>query len=211
MTEVRTTSSSGGQKGVKLARFDLIPVGPLTALAEHFGRGALKYDDNQWRRGYEWSKSYAAVMRHWTKFWGGEDYDVCPPDDEGCAFVDQHGEPFPAFDTPRGRGCYNHTTSHHVACAAWHSVVMLEFVETHPEHDDRYATQRARTAARLIREFGEKSAPWTSTDLTLALEATEVDIKTMALLYGSAVYTVTLDGEIVTPTEAVNDALNRRD
>lgn len=73
--EVRLTSSTGGQKGSKLARFDLVPVGPLTELAEHFGRGAAKYEDRNWERGYEWSLSYAALMRHLTQFWNGEDLD----------------------------------------------------------------------------------------------------------------------------------------
>lgn len=75
MSEVRTTSRTGGQKGVKDARFDLIPVGALTQLAEHYGVGAKKYADNQWRKGYEWSKSYAALQRHANQFWGGEDFD----------------------------------------------------------------------------------------------------------------------------------------
>lgn len=73
--EVRTVSSTGGEKGVKPQRFDLIPVEALTKLAEHYGRGAEKYDDNQWRKGYEWSKSYAALQRHITAWWGGEDLD----------------------------------------------------------------------------------------------------------------------------------------
>jgi hypothetical protein len=75
MTEIRTTSSTGGEKGVKEQRFDLIPVGALTALASHYGVGAKKYADNQWRKGYEWSKSYAALQRHLTQWWGGEDID----------------------------------------------------------------------------------------------------------------------------------------
>jgi hypothetical protein len=73
--EVRSVSSTGGEKGTKLARFDLIPVGPLTELAKHYGRGAQKYEDRNWERGYEWSKSYAAMQRHATAFWGGEDID----------------------------------------------------------------------------------------------------------------------------------------
>lgn len=76
MPEIRTTSSTGGQKGVKDARFDLIPVEALTKLATHYGVGARKYDDNQWRKGYEWSKSYAALQRHLTAWWGGEDIDA---------------------------------------------------------------------------------------------------------------------------------------
>lgn len=73
--EVRSVSSSGGEKGTKLARFDLIPIEPLTELAKHFGRGSLKYDDHNYRKGYEWSKSYAACLRHLTQFWNGEDLD----------------------------------------------------------------------------------------------------------------------------------------
>lgn len=75
MTEIRTTSETGGEKGTKPARFDLLPVGPLTTVAELYGKGAEKYADHNWRRGYEWSKSYAALMRHATQFWGGEDRD----------------------------------------------------------------------------------------------------------------------------------------
>lgn len=75
MTEVRTTSSTGGQKGVKDERYDLIPTEALAQLARHYGVGARKYDDNQWRKGYEFSKSYAALMRHLTQWWGGEDID----------------------------------------------------------------------------------------------------------------------------------------
>lgn len=73
--ETRTTSSTGGEKGVKDARYDLIPVQALEQLAIHYGVGARKYDDNQWRKGYEWSKSYAALQRHATQFWNGEDFD----------------------------------------------------------------------------------------------------------------------------------------
>lgn len=135
MPEERTTSSTGGQKGVKLQRFDLIPVGPLTRLAEHFGKGARKYAPHQWRKGYEWSKSYSAAQRHWTEFWAGKDYDVCSNDPDGCSFVTADGEEYipTEFDT-----CYNHTGSHHLDAAMWHAMVLREMVETHPEHDDRY-------------------------------------------------------------------------
>lgn len=136
--EVRTTSSTGGQKGVKLARYDLIPVGPLKALAEHYGRGAAKYADHQWRNGYEWSKSIAALDRHKGAFWGGEDYDTCPSDGEGCQHVDQYGDPFHALPSPNGPTCYNHTGSHHLDGMMWHAFALREFVENFPEHDDRY-------------------------------------------------------------------------
>lgn len=75
MTERRTVSSTGGEKGVKLARFDLIPAGPLWEVAEHYGRGAEKYADRNWERGYEWSKSFQSLQRHAWSFWNGETHD----------------------------------------------------------------------------------------------------------------------------------------
>ena len=66
---------TGGEKGVKLARFDLIPEIPLYSLAEHYGRGADKYEDHNWRRGYPWSISFAALNRHLWTWWNGEDID----------------------------------------------------------------------------------------------------------------------------------------
>ena len=73
--EVRSVSRTGGEKGTKDERFDLIPISALTQLARHYGVGARKYADNQWRKGYEWSKSYAALMRHMTAHWDGETHD----------------------------------------------------------------------------------------------------------------------------------------
>jgi hypothetical protein len=115
--EVRSVSSTGGEKGVKLERYDLIPVGPLQELARLYGNGALKYDDRNWERGYEWGKSYAALQRHANAFWGGEDFDSHQPD---C-------DP----------GCTTHTGAHHMAAAAWHCFVLIEFATTHPEFDNR--------------------------------------------------------------------------
>lgn len=135
MPEERTTSSTGGQKGVKLERYDLVPVEPLRRLAEHFGKGARKYSEHQWRQGYEWSKSYSALMRHLSEFWAGRDYDVCSNDPDGCSHETASGDEFLIIfpDT-----CYNHTGSHHMTAVAWHSFVLLEFVERFPQFDDRY-------------------------------------------------------------------------
>jgi hypothetical protein len=99
--EVRVTSSTGGQKGTKIARFDLIPAGALRELAEHYGRGAVKYErvnglDN-WRNGYSWSLSYAALHRHLNAFWSGEDID-------------------------------EETGSKHLVAAAWHCMTLIEFM-----------------------------------------------------------------------------------
>lgn len=115
--EVRSVSSTGGEKGVKLARFDLIPAGPLWTIAEVYGKGAQKYADRNWERGYEWSKSYGAMQRHLNQWYRGEDND------------DHHPE------CPEG--CVQHTGMPHLALAAWHCLALLEYANTHPEFDDR--------------------------------------------------------------------------
>lgn len=75
-TEERVVNpETGGAKGKKLARFDLLPAGPLTQVAEHYGKGAAKYADRNWERGYDWSLSFAALQRHAWAFWQGEDFD----------------------------------------------------------------------------------------------------------------------------------------
>lgn len=146
MPETRTISSTGGMKGTKLARHDLIPPGPLTELAEHYGRGARKYANHQWRKGYEWSKSYAAMIRHATLWNMGYDYDVCSNDPDGCSLVYPDGFTGPDGEDLSGQEyvsdepdtCFNHTGSHHMAAVAWHAFLLLEFKDAHPEHDDRY-------------------------------------------------------------------------
>jgi hypothetical protein len=74
--EVRITdATTGGQKGVKLERFDLIPAEPLEELARVYGRGSVKYSPNNWAKGYKWSLSFGAMMRHAWLFWKGEECD----------------------------------------------------------------------------------------------------------------------------------------
>lgn len=73
--EVRTTSSSGGMKGVKPERFSLIPVDALASVARLYGFGATKYAAHNWRKGYEYSKSYDSLFRHATESLNGNDID----------------------------------------------------------------------------------------------------------------------------------------
>lgn len=70
-----TDEKTGGKKGAKLARFSLIPSEFLWALAEHYGRGARKYEDRNWEKGYKWSLSLDAHSRHLHLWLGGEDND----------------------------------------------------------------------------------------------------------------------------------------
>jgi hypothetical protein len=76
MTERRVVNeTTGGAKGAKPQRFDLIPPDALWALAEHFGKGAEKYDDRNWERGTNWSLNFAASQRHMWQWWSGENVD----------------------------------------------------------------------------------------------------------------------------------------
>lgn len=71
----RQTSTTGGQKDQKLARFSLIPPKVLFRLAEHYGRGAMKYAPRNWERGYSFDLSYDALHRHLNAWWSGIDKD----------------------------------------------------------------------------------------------------------------------------------------
>lgn len=180
--EVRTTSSTGGQKGVKEEAFALIPVGPLQALARHYGRGAKKYAEHQWRQGFEWSKAYSAAQRHLNQFWSGEDLDECPRDREGCA-------PFPDDESPltiEARDytptCYNHTGSPHLVAAAWMIFALIEFTECYPQHDDRYiigedGVGRMSYAHAVDRSEKQSSPP--SEDMTERYQAQVRSLRTV--------------------------------
>jgi len=76
MSEIIVTDpNTGGKKGVKPERFDLIPVEPLEEIARTYGYGAQKYDPANWMKGYDWKLSFGAMMRHAWAFWRGETYD----------------------------------------------------------------------------------------------------------------------------------------
>jgi hypothetical protein len=73
--------------------------------------GLTESGDRNWERGYDWSLSYAAAQRHLNAFWGGEDWD-------------------PEFPE-----------SHHLDAAMFHLMALRDFVEKHPNYDDRAKTK----------------------------------------------------------------------
>lgn len=75
MRNIIVNPKTGGAKGTKPARHDLIPPEALHVLAEQYGYGASIYGDNNWRKGYNWSLAYAAMQRHANAFWAGETDD----------------------------------------------------------------------------------------------------------------------------------------
>lgn len=116
--EIRVTDpDTGGQKGQKVIRFDLIPSWCLLELAKLYGIGARKYTDDNWRKGYSWRLSFGALCRHIWAFWTGESYDNCKPK---CP-----------------KDCTDHTGCHHLACAAWHCFTLMWFDKNKKGTDDR--------------------------------------------------------------------------
>lgn len=102
-TETRITDpNTGGQKGQKIERFDLVPAEAERQLALVYGAGAKKYDDNNWRKGYDWKLSLGALRRHLNAFQRGENFD---PEISELA-----GEPVL-----------------HLACVAWHANTLMVF------------------------------------------------------------------------------------
>ncbi len=75
-TEVRHTDPvTGGQKGEKPCRMDLFPAPFMWEVGEVYGMGAKKYNDHNWAKGYKWSLSTAAMLRHLFMWLRGEKLD----------------------------------------------------------------------------------------------------------------------------------------
>lgn len=66
---------AGGHKGVKEARFDLIPWDALWYVARVFGKGAEKYAERNWERGLKYGAVAGARDRHNALFAAGQDFD----------------------------------------------------------------------------------------------------------------------------------------
>ena len=103
---------TGAAKGVKLARFDLVPMDALTELANHYGIGERKYPSDEdgtpnWSKGMAWSKVTQAAMRHLALFIGGEDID-------------------------------EETGQKHVIAVAWHMFALAHYANTKTGTDDRW-------------------------------------------------------------------------
>lgn len=58
-------------------RLDLLPIGPMTEIAEVFTFGAKKYFADSYRQGetVAFSRTYGSILRHLFAYWNGEDLD----------------------------------------------------------------------------------------------------------------------------------------
>lgn len=74
--ELRVTNPvTGGQKGAKDSQLSAAPAEAMMVLGRVFGFGGRKYARHNYRKGYAWSLSYDAMLRHIHASLAGEDYD----------------------------------------------------------------------------------------------------------------------------------------
>jgi hypothetical protein len=73
--ESRARSATGGEKGRKPEEMGLLPWESLREISKVYHFGALKYSAHNWRKGYPWSWSFDALMRHLSAWWSGESKD----------------------------------------------------------------------------------------------------------------------------------------
>jgi hypothetical protein len=74
--EVRITDpNTGGQKGQKPEMLGFVDPNALMDIARVAGMGATKYEQFNFTKGYKWSLSYNALLRHVFAFLAGEDLD----------------------------------------------------------------------------------------------------------------------------------------
>lgn len=113
-TTTYVESPGGARKGVKIARYDLIPPEALAELATAYGRGELKYPSdetgipNYLQGGYSWRISFGAMMRHAWRWFSGESIDP-------------------------------ETGVHHLALVGWHCMTLMTYENRNLGTDDRNA------------------------------------------------------------------------
>lgn len=111
-----TNETTGGQKGTKPRRAELLPFDVLVQeVSLLYAAGASKYEDNNWRKGYDWSLSMGALQRHFADWYGGQD------NDPECTEI--MGQPVS-----------------HLAAVVFHALALLWFKDHCPELDDRPST-----------------------------------------------------------------------
>jgi hypothetical protein len=56
-------------------RFDLVPYDALEEVVRVYTVGAAKYGDRNWEKGIKFGRVFAAIQRHLSAFWRGEEID----------------------------------------------------------------------------------------------------------------------------------------
>lgn len=65
----------GAMKQAKLQRYDLLPWEALDAVTEVLGLGAIKYEEHNWRKGFDYGALVSSACHHISSTVQGEDYD----------------------------------------------------------------------------------------------------------------------------------------
>ena len=76
---------NGAKNDQDKIRLDLIPPECLFSLGKVLTYGAKKYEPNNWRKGIDFSRVYAALLRHLFDWWGGKWRD----DESGFGHLEQ--------------------------------------------------------------------------------------------------------------------------
>lgn len=146
--ETRITSATGGAKGDKIYRFDQIPAAPMLELAARYGLGSTKYPQanglDNWRNGYPFSLSMAALERHYYAFKNGEDNDSTIYAEAGLLGEGEH----PLYDA----GGKLRPGVSHLAAVVWHCFFLMHHLVEHPELDDRPSTVEKQNNLRKTME-----------------------------------------------------------
>lgn len=76
---VREEFPTGSRRDTQVGkgRYDLISQIALRRLAIHYENGAVKYGDNNWRKGQPLSRYFSSTIRHllkWSMHWTDEDH-----------------------------------------------------------------------------------------------------------------------------------------
>lgn len=72
----RNKEGEGKKHDVGKMRLDLIPPEMTLAIGRVLTMGAEKYGDRNWEKGFDWSRSIAALKRHLTAWECRQDNDV---------------------------------------------------------------------------------------------------------------------------------------
>ncbi len=71
----RVVADTGGEKETKPSQLCWAPASALHALGEIYEFGGRKYTPTNYKKGYNWSLSANALMRHFLLWLDGESYD----------------------------------------------------------------------------------------------------------------------------------------
>lgn len=113
--EIRViNSSTGGEKGSKEEDFSLLPWNEVGEVARLYHAGSKKYSRDNWRKGYDWSLSHAALQRHLKDFWENKESNHLVVEVDGKEYW-----------------------AHHLASIVFHALALMYFETHYPELDDR--------------------------------------------------------------------------